>query len=150
MIDQHQHTRSDEDRVCELHPREAAQVLQVEDVAADAESGGQEREAVDEGEQGLRGDYDVDEAAESFAGEDGVLFDELGEVVEARGDGEGEEEEAEEEASVALGEGLVSDDREDWVGGGLRVVVIPTLRFDCYGRYIRSGSWSLEGSMVRE
>jgi hypothetical protein len=32
-----------------------------------------------------------------------VLFDELGEVVEARGDGEGEEEEAEEEAGVALG-----------------------------------------------
>jgi len=31
-----------------------------------------------------------------------VLFDELGEVVEAGGYGEGEEEEAEEEAGVAL------------------------------------------------
>ena len=31
-----------------------------------------------------------------------MLFDQLGEVVEAGGDGEGEEEEAEEEAGVAL------------------------------------------------
>ena len=50
----------------------------------------------------MRRDDGVDHAAEGFAREDGVLFDELGEVVEARGDGEGEEEEAEEEAGVAL------------------------------------------------
>lgn len=37
-----------------------------------------------------------------------MLFDELGEVVEAGGDGEGEEEEAEEQAGVALEE-LVSN-----------------------------------------
>jgi hypothetical protein len=36
-----------------------------------------------------------------------VFFDELGEVVEAGGDGEGEEEEAEEEAGVALGRVLL-------------------------------------------
>lgn len=61
-----------------------------------------EGQAVDNGEEGLRRYYGVDHAAEGFAGEDGVLFDELGEVVEPGGDGEGEEEEAEEEAGVAL------------------------------------------------
>jgi hypothetical protein len=50
----------------------------------------------------LEGDHGVDHAAESFAGEHGVFFDEFGEVVEAGGYGEREEEEAEEEAGVAL------------------------------------------------
>ncbi len=37
--------------------------------------GEEEREAIDEGEEGLDGDYGVDEAGEEFAREDGVLFD---------------------------------------------------------------------------
>ena len=35
----------------------------------------EEREAVDEGQEGLDGDDGVDEAGEEFAREDGVLFD---------------------------------------------------------------------------
>lgn len=83
----------------------------------------------------MRGDDGVDHAAESFAREHGVFFDEFGEVVEPGGDGEGEEEEAEEEAGVAL-LGIVSEGvdsgRED---GCLREVVVPT---SCCGyRYIK-------------
>ena len=74
----------------------------------DAESGESEGKFVDDGEEGLGGYDGVDHAAEGFAREYGVLFDELGEVVEAGGDGEGEEEEAEEEAGVAL-EKLISN-----------------------------------------
>ena len=73
----------------------------------DAEGGEVQGEFVDGGEEDLGADYGVDHVAEGFAGEDRVLFDELGEVVEAGGDGEGEEEEAEEKAGVALG-GMVS------------------------------------------
>ena len=76
--------------------------MQIEDVGCDAEGGEPQGEAVDDGEESLGGDDGVDHAAEGFARKHGVLFDELGEVVEAGGYGEGEEEEAEEEAGVAL------------------------------------------------
>ncbi len=51
-------------------------------------------EAIDDAEEELEGDDGVDHAGEDFFGKDGVFFDDLGEVVEAGGDGEGEEEEA--------------------------------------------------------
>ena len=51
-------------------------------MAADAEERAPEGEAVDE-EEGLRHDHGVDEARQEFLGGHGVLFDELGEVVEA-------------------------------------------------------------------
>ena len=108
VVDQHQHARGQEYRVGEFDPGEAPQVLVVEDVRGDAEGGEGEGQFVDYGEEELGRDYGVYHAAEGFAREDGVLFDELGEVVEARGDGEGEEEEAEEEAGVAL-EKLISN-----------------------------------------
>lgn len=53
---------------------------------------------VDKGEEQLDCDDGVNHAGEDLLGEDGVLFDDFGEVVEAAGDGEGEEEEAEGEA----------------------------------------------------
>ena len=71
-------------------------------MGGDAEGGEAEGEFVDGCEKELGRDYGVDHAAEGFAREDRVLFDELGEVVEAGGDGEGEEEEAEEETGIAL------------------------------------------------
>lgn len=42
-----------------------------------------DRETVDDGEEDLRADDGVDEAGEDFAREHGVLFDQLGEVVES-------------------------------------------------------------------
>ena len=111
VVDQDEHARGQEDRIGELDPGEAPQVLVVEDVGSDAEAGEGERQFVDCCEEDLSADDDVDHAAEGFTREDGVLFDQLREVVEARGYGEGEEEEAEEKAGVAL-EGLVS---ESWL-----------------------------------
>jgi len=52
-------------------------------MAAYAEEGKPNGEAVDDYQQELQGDDAVDEAGEQFLGEDGVLFDELGEVVES-------------------------------------------------------------------
>lgn len=52
-------------------------------MAGDAEEGERDGEAVDEEEEDLQGDDAVDEAREELFGEDGVLFYELGEVVES-------------------------------------------------------------------
>ena len=43
-------------------------------MGGDAEEGEERREAVDE-EEGVEGDYGVDEACEDLFGEDGVFFD---------------------------------------------------------------------------
>ena len=102
MVYEHQHAGGQEYRVGEFHPGEAPQVLVVKDVGGDAEGGKGEGEFVDCCEEELGGYDGVDHAAEGFAREDRVFFDELGEVVEAGSDGECEEEEAEEEAGVAL------------------------------------------------
>ena len=75
-----------------------SEVTGVYGVACDAEDGEVEGEAVDEPEEGLDDADAVYESPEEFGGEDGVFFDELGEIVEAGGDGEGEEAEAYEEA----------------------------------------------------
>ena len=96
VVDQDEHAGGQEDRVREFDPGEAPQVLVVEDVGGDAEGGEGEGEFVDCCEEELDRDHGVDHAAEGFAREDGVLFDELGEVVEAGGNGECKEEEAEE------------------------------------------------------
>lgn len=72
-----------EDGVGELDDGEVAQVAHVDGMAGDAEGGEEEGEAIDCGEEDLGGDDAVDEAGEEFAREDGVLFDELGEVVES-------------------------------------------------------------------
>jgi len=47
MIQQDQDAGSEEDRVCEFHYGEAAEVEAVDDVGGDAEEGREEREAVD-------------------------------------------------------------------------------------------------------
>ena len=44
-----------------------------------------EGEAVDDAEEQLEADDDVDETSQRLFGNDGVLLNELGEVVEARG-----------------------------------------------------------------
>jgi hypothetical protein len=72
-------------------------------MAAHTQRGEGPGELVDEGEKELDGDDGVDHAGEDFLGDDGVFFNDLGEVVESAGDGEGEEEEAQGEAEVALG-----------------------------------------------
>lgn len=60
-----------------------AQVAHVDGMARDADEGGEQGEAVDQRQERLHGDGGVDEAREELAGEDGVLFDQLGEVVES-------------------------------------------------------------------
>ena len=52
-------------------------------MAAYAEEGEPDGEAIDDEEEELEHDDAVDEAGEEFFREDGVLFNELGEVVEA-------------------------------------------------------------------
>lgn len=52
-------------------------------MACYAQGGEAERESVDEGEEELEGYDGLDEAGEDAGAEDGVLFDEFGEVVEA-------------------------------------------------------------------
>jgi len=76
-------TRKEEDRICQLDDGEVAQVLQVDDMAGDAEEGEPNGEAVDEEEEELQDDDAVDEAGEEFLREDGVLLHELGEIVES-------------------------------------------------------------------
>ena len=53
-------------------------------MATDAEQGKPYGKAVDETKEDLEGDDGVDETGEEFLRGDGVLFYELGEVVEAR------------------------------------------------------------------
>ena len=60
-----------------------AQVAHVDGMAGDAHEGGEQGEAVDQRQERLDGDGGVDEAREELAGEDGVLFDQFGEVVES-------------------------------------------------------------------
>jgi len=74
--------REEENGIRQLDDREVAQVLQVDDMAGDAEEGEPDGEAVDDEEEELQDDDAVDEAREELFGEDGVLFYELGEVVE--------------------------------------------------------------------
>lgn len=57
-----------------------------------------EWETVDKPEERLYADDGVDESAKETSGEDGVLLDELGQIVESRGYGEGEKTETKEEA----------------------------------------------------
>ena len=74
--------REDEDGIAQLDDGETPQVLPVDGMTADAEEGEGRGEAVDEDEEGLEADDGVDEAREQFLGEDGVLLDKLGKVVE--------------------------------------------------------------------
>jgi hypothetical protein len=70
-----------EGRLRQLDDREATQVLRIHAMADDAESAQTEGEAVDEEQEHLDADDAVDELCEQLLGEDGVLFDELREVV---------------------------------------------------------------------
>lgn len=85
VVRQDEDTGEQEDGFGELDDGEAPQVLRVQDVAGYAEGGEGPGEAVDEGEQELDGDDGVDEAVESLFRQDGVLFYQFGEVVEAGG-----------------------------------------------------------------
>ena len=76
--------RHDEDRVAQSNDREMPEVLVVNRVATDAQKGKPYGEAVDEAEEHLEGDDGVDETGQEFLRGDGVLFNELGEVVETR------------------------------------------------------------------
>ena len=68
-------TRKYKHRIRQLHNREVPQIPHVHRMARYTDSGEEDREAIDEGEEGLDGDYGVDEAGEQFAREHGVLFD---------------------------------------------------------------------------
>ncbi len=101
MIDNDQAAAEQEQRIPQLHDREVSQVARVHGVTRNTEGRERDGEAVDEPEERLRTHNAVDEVSQQFGGEDRVLLDELGEVVESGGDGEGEEGEAQEDADVA-------------------------------------------------
>lgn len=94
-------TGDDKERIRQLHKREAPHVAQVDDVGGDAEQGGAEGKAVDQPQGELQRDDAVDGTAEHPLRDDGVLLDELRQIVQARGDGEDEEAEADEGSGVA-------------------------------------------------
>ena len=87
MVDQHQRARQHEHGFGQLDDGEAAEVLAVHEVAGDGEGGKGPGEAVDQGGQHVEAHDGVDQARERLSGGNGVLFNELGEVVEAGGDG---------------------------------------------------------------
>ena len=60
-----------------------AQVAHVDAMADYADEGKEQREAVDQSQEGLDGDDGVNEAREEFAGENGVLFNQFGEVIQS-------------------------------------------------------------------
>lgn len=60
-----------------------AQVAHVDAMAGYADEGEERREAVDQSQEGLDGDDGVNEAREEFAGENGVLFNQFGEVIQS-------------------------------------------------------------------
>ena len=95
VVGEDEHAARQEDGVGELDDGETAQVLQVYEVACDAEQGERVGEGVYQGEEELEGDYGVDEAGQDAFRYYGVFFDQLREVVETACDGEGQEEEAE-------------------------------------------------------
>lgn len=68
-------TRKYKHRIRQLDNWEMPQVPHINRMARYTDSGEEEGEAVDEGEEGLDGYYGVDEAGEDFARENGVLFD---------------------------------------------------------------------------
>ena len=68
-------TRKYKHRIRQLDDWKISQVPHVDRMARYTDSGEEEGEAVDEGEEGLDGYYGVDEAGEKFAREYGVLFD---------------------------------------------------------------------------
>lgn len=71
-----QHTAGEyEDWIAQFDDGEVAQVAHVDCMAADAQRGEEEWEAIDCREEHLGGDDAVDEAGEEFAREHGVLFD---------------------------------------------------------------------------
>lgn len=67
----------------------------------DAKSCQDEGETIHEPEECLDANDGIDEVAEEARGEDGVLLDKLGEVIEAGCYGESEEAEAKDKAEVA-------------------------------------------------
>ena len=54
-------------------------------MAGDTDEGEADGETVNESEQDLDGDDGIDEAGEKFAGQNGVLFDQFGKIVESTG-----------------------------------------------------------------
>ena len=54
-------------------------------MTGDTDEGEADGETVDESEEDLNGDDGVDEAGEQFAGQNGVLFDQFGKIVESTG-----------------------------------------------------------------
>jgi hypothetical protein len=66
-----------EDRIGQLHDREAAKVLHVYDMADHAQECELDGKAVDDTEQDLDGDDNVDEARKQSLGEDGMFLDQL-------------------------------------------------------------------------
>lgn len=67
----------------------------------DAQQRCPEGESIDNPQSRLGDNDGVDQPRQEALGEDGVLLDELGQVVEARGDGQGKEAEADESPGVA-------------------------------------------------
>ena len=70
-----------EHRIAKPDDREMSKVTHVDAMADDAEEGERDGEAIDEGKENLDGDDGIDEAGKDFSCEDGVFFNEFGEVV---------------------------------------------------------------------
>lgn len=76
--------RGDEQRVRQLHEREAPHVAKIHHVGGDAQHRQRERQPVDGPGQCLHDHDEVDDAEQGPLRQDGVLLDDLGEIVEAR------------------------------------------------------------------
>lgn len=76
--------RGNEERVRQLHEWEAPHVAEVHDVRGDAQQRQGKRQSVDGPGQGLHDHDEVDDPEEEPLRQDGVLLDDLGEIVEAR------------------------------------------------------------------
>lgn len=95
-----------------------------------------ERKPVDQPEQELGHADRIDELSKEFRGEDRVLLDQLGEIVETGSDREGEEAKAKEEAEIA-------QQRED-VHYGMRRGVVEVIEGRLIGllaQKVVAGNW---------
>jgi len=94
VVGQDQATAEDEQGVRQLHNGEVSQVAHVAQVRDYAQRREVPGELVDQREEQLDDDDAIDQTAQHFGAEDGVFFDQFGQVVEPAGYAEGEEGEA--------------------------------------------------------
>lgn len=83
MLGRMRTTRQKEDWICELDNWESSQVLCIDSMRDNADDREDDGEAVNSQKCYLHSDHDIDQAHEKLLCKDRVLFDQLGEVVEA-------------------------------------------------------------------